>query len=363
MKKILIIYNYILHYRVPFFNELSKYYDVTIIHSGKSIKEDSDEYSEIIVNSRKLGPFNIQSNVMSEASKLEYDIIITLFDLRWISSIFLFLKMRFLGDKRLNILWGAWLTNSNLANYFRLKLMNISEASVFYTQKSRNDFLKIGMKTKSYVANNTFDIPKNIRQNCSEFEVKDYILTVGSLDKRKGIDKLISSFYRSIPLIKPGVKLVIVGGGHEEPSLKLYVEKLGITERVVFTGVINSPNELLDYYKRAILCCSYNQAGLFVLQSLGYGVPFITRKDAISGGEKYNVVNLENGFLVNNLNDLTDKIALLSNDLPLSRTMGANAYEYYSNFCTISNMAQGFRDAINDKNEVNIDYRQDSYDY
>ena len=47
-KRVLVVYNYILHYREPFFNELSKKYDVTVIHSGKAVTTSKDSYSELL---------------------------------------------------------------------------------------------------------------------------------------------------------------------------------------------------------------------------------------------------------------------------------------------------------------------------
>ena len=54
----------------------------------------------------------------------------------------------------------------------------------------------------------------------------------------------------------------------------------------------------MNFYKFAYCSISYGQAGLSVLQAFAFGVPFLTTENAISGGEKHNIENGKNGFLV-----------------------------------------------------------------
>ena len=109
-----------------------------------------------------------------------------------------------------------------------------------------------------------------------------------------------------------------------------------------------------------LLCCStlqsqgytywffsYGQAGLSVLQSFAYGVPYITCKDAISGGEHKNIVHKMNGLLFDDQYSIEDAINDLILDKDFAIKLGKNAYNYYSKFCTIEEMAKGFHEAIN----------------
>lgn len=82
MKKILIIQNEIMHYRKPIYNELAKYYDITILHSGNKSINNEDKYKEIIVSYKKIGPFSFQEKVLKFANNNEYDAIIAMFDIR-----------------------------------------------------------------------------------------------------------------------------------------------------------------------------------------------------------------------------------------------------------------------------------------
>jgi len=91
---------------------------------------------------------------------------------------------------------------------------------------------------------------------------------------------------------------------------------------------------------------SPDQAGLTVLQSFGYGVPFVTHKDAITGGERLNIVNGENGILFDSFDEITDIIKDCSQNPEKYIEMGKNAKKYYNENRTINHMVSGFIDAI-----------------
>lgn len=351
-KKILIGYNYILHYRKPMFNLLSQKYDVTILHSGKSINNDLDKYRELIFPVKNHGPFYLQKGLIKEIQINDYDYIILLFDVRWLNTIIAILKYR---KKVKIILWGAWLTNNNIINMVRLFLSKKVYANVFYTQKSRLDFINLGLdKRNTFVANNTFDVGERVKSFNNE--VKDIILFVGSLDSRKENEVLISAFNNILDKIPESIGLIFIGDGNEMINLTNQVNALRIASRVKFVGRIEDSNELIDYYKRSIVSVSYGQSGLSVLQSLGYGVPFLTKENSISGGEKNNIKHKFNSiFCEDNITSLEYYLIELCLDINYSRELGKNAYEYYTKYCTIENMTQGFIDSIERTSKTKID--------
>ncbi len=86
-----------------------------------------------------------------------------------------------------------------------------------------------------------------------------YLLYVGRLIPSKGIDTII----RSLPLlIQQGlnVKLVIVGQGYFKDYLEKLAQKLGVEDRVIFSGFI--PDEDLPEF--------YSAADIFILPSVYY---------------------------------------------------------------------------------------------
>lgn len=349
MKKILILQNTLLHYRKSLYNELAKYYDITILHSGKKTVIEHDKYKEILKKKSKIGPFIFQSGVLSEVQKDSYDVIIAMLDLHWITNIF---SMYFHNKKSKFIWWGSWLTNNYFADKIKIFLTNQKYPSIFYSQDAKNSFVGAGVDEKKlFVANNTYDVGERIR--CYENKTKNSILFVGSLDKRKQLDVLIRAYFNIKGKIPSTITLVIVGAGEEIDNLKILVKKLNLSNFVKFKGKVNNRTKLLNFYKQAIVSVSFGQAGLSVLQSLGFGVPFITKLNAISGGEKTNIQQGENGFLIkDNIHSLESILLKLCLDIDYSRRLGENAYNYYSENCTIKKMAQSFTIAI-ERNKSN----------
>lgn len=340
---ILILYNFILHYRIPFFNVLAQNYNVTVLHSGKKSKGPDDNFEEIIVSVKKIGPFYLQNGVLEEVNNSKYDIIIALFDVRWVNTL---LSIYNHNKNAKYILWGAWITNNYFADKVRLFYTKKVFANVFYTNDARQDFVKKGIDPRNlYVGNNTFEVGERIHSY--ENPEKTSILFVGSLDERKQVDILLRSFSDILEKVPSSIILTIVGDGMERDILKALANALQLGNRVHFVGKLTDTRALMDYYKKAIVSVSFGQAGLSVLQSLGYGVPFLTKENAITGGEKSNIKNGYNGILCkDDQASLSENLVLLCCDLEYARTLGKNAFDYYTKYCTMENMVQGFRDGI-----------------
>lgn len=343
MRNLLIIQNIVPHYRKALYNELSEYYRVTVLHSGAPSVGSDDRYSEVISPAIRFGGIYLQKGVLSEVRKAKYDVVIAMFDVRWIMNIL----VMYLHKKDTKFIWwGAWLTDSKIANALRVHLSHKNYASIFYTENAKSEFIECGVEQdKLFVANNTFDIKDRV--DCYLAEEKDSILFVGSLDVRKKIDVLIDSFRAALPEIPEHIRLVIVGDGDERVRLQKKVKDQNLVSRVKFEGKVTDTKKLVEFYKKAIVSVSPGQAGLSVLQSMGYGVPFMTHKEAISGGEITNIVNGVNGFLIDdNSTSFQTNLVGLCNNVDKAREYGRNAFEYYSSYCTINNMVNGFRSAI-----------------
>lgn len=350
MKKVLVIYNYFHHYRAPVFESLGEQFDLTVIHSEKNRPYKGQNFNEIVLPVYKLGPILYRPGLV-KTSKNHYDFIIILSDLRWVSSVLFFFLYR---KKRKIILWGNWFTKSSLANRMRLSMSKKAYSNVFYDYSTKREFVNSGVnEAKCFVANNSVKVRAPDSKNKNELTS---IIAVGSLHARKRIDLLIQVFIDILPHIPANVTLDIIGSGVEEANLKALGKDH--TDRVIFHGQIRNQDRLRAFYQKAICHVSFGQAGLSVLQSLGNATPFLTKKDSITGGERYNIVNNYNGFLLEGTKeDLKDKLILLSNDLALAKTMGDNALQYYNKYCSITNMVHGFVDSMEFTQKSTIDER------
>ena len=243
---ILILYNFILHYRIPFFNVLAQNYNVTVLHSGNKSKGPDDKFEEIIVPVKKIGPFYLQKGVLEEVNNSKYDIIIALFDVRWVNTL---RSIHNHNKKAKYILWGAWITNNYLADKVRLFYTKKSYANVFYTNEALQDFVQKGIDPRNlYVGNNTFDVGERIRS--FENSEKTSILFVGSLDERKQNDILLRSFSEILEKIPSNITLTIVGDGIQIEILAALANELQLGKRIDFVGKLTDTRALMDYYKK-----------------------------------------------------------------------------------------------------------------
>ena len=342
-RKILIIQSCIPHYRIPIFNELAKSVDLTIVYDKGELSTD------INFTTKKVDVFYIKKlcvhkkNLIRMAKK--YDVVISMLDSSYLTTRLL-CKLR--GKTKL-ILWGIGVAASYNVRFDSqpetalsyIKMIERADAALFYSSYSVDKYLKMGIsKNKLFVANNTVQVlPIKEKE-------KDIILFVGSLYRAKKIFELLECYRKAYMEYKPLQKLVIVGDGEEIQSVKEWIERNDLKENIVLTGSIYNEKELSEYFSKAIVCISPDQAGLSVLKSFGYGVPFVTHKDAITGGERLNIENGVNGILFDSFDAITEIIKECFIDSKKYVKMGKNAKRYYDENRTVGHMVKGFLDAI-----------------
>ncbi|MBW7835264.1 MAG: glycosyltransferase family 4 protein [Sphingomonadales bacterium] len=340
---ILVIQNKLLHYRRPFYNELCKHFEVAVLHSGEPNCNPGDKYKEIIVPVRKIGPFWWQQRLLETLSTLPIEAIIAMFDVRWLN---IMLAMYRWDHKIPWIWWGLDKGASTLALKAKLWIAHRDNPIVFYNHLSLEYFNRLGLeRDKLFLANNTFHVPDRVP--CFTYPIKNKFINVGSLDARKQNDITIQAFNKVLQKTGRDLQYIIIGEGPERENLQSLIVKEGLVDKVVLAGSINNPKVLEKYYKEAIASVSFGQAGLAVLQSMAFGVPFLTKKNAISGGEMANIKSGENGILSeDNPQSLAEHMLRLAVDMDFARSLGEGAYAYYSQYCTVEKMAEGFLQAL-----------------
>ncbi|RLC92978.1 MAG: hypothetical protein DRI39_07095 [Chloroflexi bacterium] len=106
------------------------------------------------------------------------------------------------------------------------------------------------------------------------------VFSVGRLDPRKRIDLLIRAFAEILPQYND-VRLVIGGAGDEEARLKDLAGRLGIGDRVIFTGFIPD-SELFDYYAACDVFAfpSWTSSGITPYEALALGKKVVWTSEA-----------------------------------------------------------------------------------
>jgi len=337
--KVLIIQNILPHYRIDLYNKLSVENEVTVFHSGIRVSDLDLNFKQIVVKKNKVGPFYFQFALLNEINK-NYDTIISMLDIRWPLNY----MISFLTKKKI-IWWGPWLTKSNFANILRIFFMNKNYKTILYSNFHKMQFINRGInRSNLFVANNSIEVQNRVKSY--NFE-KEIILFSGSFNKRKKIKKIILLFHEIVDLLPENIKLYLVGDGDEYDDIKLLVSKLKLNDKIILTGRITNSNDLCKLYKKAFFSISYGQAGLSILQSFGYGAPFLCCENAVSGGEIFNIKNNYNGYLAKSDNEFKKYMIELTTDYNLYYKLGKNAYDYYSEYCTIDKMVYTFNLLIN----------------
>lgn len=347
-KSLLILQNELSGYNVPVFNVIAKNYDLTLAFYLKDKSNIPCNFKKIKLQSQRMGPFTFVKGLRKLASG--YDVVSMLPNLRNMS----YCMLPFLPHKYKLVNWSIgfrasythpYITNRKhvFADWIFKSILSRCDASIFYMEKAKEFWEGTSLDlSKVFVAPNTTDVVViDIKP-----EIKKDLLFVGTLYKGKGLDLLLEAFRQVVKKQNVTNKLHIVGDGSERQALEDYVAQNKLEENVIFHGAIYDENMLAERFAHALLCISPTQGGLSVPKSMGYGVPFVTRKDSITGGEIYHITPGVNGIMYNKDEELTSIISDACCNSPKYVDMGIKAKDYYDNHATIRHMAQGAMDAF-----------------
>lgn len=340
--RILYIHKLIHDYRLSFYETLAKVpgYEVTVLHSGKPMRELGSGFHEIIVPEKSFIGFLWQNQALTEAR--HYDVVVALFDVHYLSTTVLALLPR---SFKL-IFWGIGFGASPIANHMRTLLARRADALALYMPGNISNFDRAGIrKDRIFCVRNTIHVAQPF--HCAEAGQKKTFLFIGSLTPRKQLDELVLAFAKCIKACPSKITLEIVGDGDMRDDLRLLVSELKLDDRVHFAGKITDEAALAPFFKRAIAMVSPGQAGLSILHSFACGVPVVAKKHAISGGELENIRNGENGILYEgSVDDLATILLHLATNLEYALALGRNAFAYYTQSMTLNHSVREFERVI-----------------
>ena len=220
-----------------------------------------------------------------------------------------------------------------LAELFCAFYSDTCDGVIAPSQDVKNLLLKYKVKTPISV------IPTGISseffaKNNSEFLRKKYnldanaiiLLTISRLDSSKNIPFLIKSFNR-ISRKNPDAYFVIVGEGPSKRILKQQSAKLGLKDKIIFTGEI-AHKDIARYYSGAdifVFNSLGETQGLVIIEAMANGLPVVAT-DAT--GVRDIVANKENGFLCShNENEFVKRVLQLINNPNLMAKFSQGARE------------------------------------
>lgn len=342
-RKVLLVQSVIPHYRVPVFNKLAETVDLTVVFDSGEVPADVKFVAKKVETFYFLNKIRLHKENLLRLAK-NYDVTIAML----YSCITTRLLCKFRAKTKL-ILWGIGVSASYNVRYdsrpedaaIYMQLIDKADAALFYSSYPVEKYSAMGVSPKKlFVANNTVQVLPV--EECG----RNSILFVGSLYKAKKIFELLEGYKSACSMCDMVPKLIIIGDGEDSDSVKAWVKENHYEQQILLLGAIYDEKTLSEYFSRAIVCISPDQAGLSVLKSFGYGVPFVTHKNAITGGERLNVENGVNGVLFDSFDEITGLIKDCAEHPERYIRMGEAARKYYDENRTVNHMVKGFLDAI-----------------
>lgn len=346
MKRVIILYNKIFHYRIPVWNELAKKCDLTVTYSegdGKVPDNMAINFKIMHLPARSIKGIVLQKANIRKLCR-QYDAVIAYGNIAWLkySTLPWFNKTPVIYHTiGVSASYGKGFDEHKEWDRMRYFFYSKADALAFYTDYPIKKYLELGISLeKMFVAPNTVAVSP-LRETVK----KDTLLVIGTLYREKGIQSLLDVYKELRPVCELPL-LNIIGKGPDYDVINQWIRENDMQDLIVLRGAIYDINEKAKYFARALACISPKQAGLTVLESMGYGVPFVSSKNAITGGELFNVHNGVNGVVMNTEQELSFVVRDISEHPEKYIAMGEKAKEFYDNNRTPKHMAQGFWDAI-----------------
>jgi glycosyltransferase involved in cell wall biosynthesis len=156
---------------------------------------------------------------------------------------------------------------------------------------------------------------------------KPVVLFLGGLKGRKNL-ALLLEIWREVVPAEPDARLVIAGGGPLLDTLRTRARRLGIADRVVFTGYVPEA-EKPDYYSLAhifLFPSAMEGFGFSVGEAMASGLPVVASS---RGSLPELLVDREGGFLCDPArpDEFVSALRLLLSDAPLREKFGRTNQE------------------------------------
>ena len=157
------------------------------------------------------------------------------------------------------------------------KTVSVTDRKLSSSNKEKNNIKRTNSESKDDAQTRT-DSRERIRKKYKMDRKTTVLLYVGRLAKEKNVEELLE-YQQKIQ--ESGTILMIVGGGPYLETLRKKAAELGVTESVIFTGMV-SPAEVVSYYPAGDLFVSASTSetqGLTYAEALAAGLPLLCRKD------------------------------------------------------------------------------------
>ncbi len=347
MRKLLLISNYVFHYRI---NNYNYFY--------KQFKKNDVEFS-VLANGAQKVDFAVEVPV----TVMKFNLYMYIRYIRQYKPdciiLFLHLKDRIIFPlvyycRIMNIPVVYWNFGIDLGepdhkikNFLYKHIHNIVNAILLYSPNEYR-YIKPVHHSKTFVANNTVNmtdhdnmvIEGNVLRDTYKIKEKHIVLFVGRIIGSKRVDVLLRCFRN-----QPDIAVVIAGNGMPTDML----ETINNQPNYYYLGEIKYDKfEISKIYHGADVVCIPGNVGLAIIEAFYWGKPLVTLKSikGLNSPEIYYLKDGENGYIANDEYDMQAKISQLLHNPELYKQFSARAKEIVSKEGHISKMFAGFNEVF-----------------
>jgi glycosyltransferase involved in cell wall biosynthesis len=147
----------------------------------------------------------------------------------------------------------------------------------------------------------------------------------------------------------PRLRVVIVGDGPVRAALEEQASRLGIADRVTFTGAIYEEAQLAPWFLSSDLFVYPRNIGLSLQHAMGYGLPVVTTDDQASWApEVEGLKPWMNGMFYRDgdVEDLTEVVRLILADRERLDAMKSLALKTATEDYSVQKMVDGMEAAV-----------------
>ena len=223
-------------------------------------------------------------------------------------------------NKQIEILHGE--TAQNISNKYEQNALKWADAITAGSKEAYEYYSNLGYDVH-YIPNaiDIGELPLDVKQ-----KYEKQIIFVGRLSKEKGVNSLIEL----AKILPKEIHLIIVGSGPFENKIKNIAEKYS---NIKFLGYLPK-NKVIPLLRGSFALIQPSLAegiSTTVLEAMACQIPIIGTN---VGGNKELIINNENGFLIspNSIEELNEKIILLSNNVDLVEKFGNKSLELVKKF-------------------------------
>lgn len=238
----------------------------------------------------------------------------------------------------------ATLPASKIVRVFRDRLVKHSYKTIVQNENQKDYFPKSWHK-KIFVLFNP--VSEELLSNVWEPNTEEYIICgVGRLDTQKNFPLLIDSFLQGISNM-PNAVLRIYGDGPLAKELQQYINKTGLSDRIILMG---RTTDIGSVYKKAslfVLSSDYEGMPNALIEAMAVGVPCIAT-DCPTGPSDL-IRSGENGLLVpmRNVDAMASAMAKMYMDTDRCKKISSKAKQTIWELCAPEQIAKQMRNICN----------------